>query len=225
MTNSPVDEFGGELSPDGSKLAYYSYPDGSNRGVIWVKPMNGGPAQRVNTSTTYGIFPRWLPDGKSLDWQCGTQGICIATQDGAGKWSVSTNVAGRTNWSSDGQWSTNARQLGTGGIVTRDSISIMAQGSSAERVLYVRRAPTDPRAINLQWGADNRSLYFRHTETDGRVTFWKLSIDGGTPRLVAHLDDLTRPSYRQSFATDGRRIYFGVNDRQSDISVVELIER
>jgi len=57
------------------------------------------------------------------------------------------------------------------------------------------------------------------------VTFWSLSIDGGAPRLVARLDDLTHPSYRNDFATDGRRIYFAVNDRQSDISVVELIER
>ncbi len=225
LTNSPVDEFGGELSPDGSKLAYYSYPEGSNRGVIWVKPMNGGPAQRVNTDATVGIFPRWLPDGKSLDWGCGTQRICTATQDGAGKWSVTTSVEGRTNFSPDGRWSTNARQTDKGAVVTRDSISIMAQGSAQEKVLYVRRAPTDPSVTNIQWGPDNRTLYFRHAETDGRVSFWKLSIDGGAPRLVAHLDDLTRPSYRRDFATDGRRIYFGVYDRQSDISVVELIER
>jgi hypothetical protein len=42
---------------------------------------------------------------------------------------------------------------------------------------------------------------------------------------VARLDDLTRPSYRPDFAVDSRRIYFTINDRQSDISVVQLIER
>jgi len=35
-------------------------------------------------------------------------------------------------------------------------------------------------------------------------------------------DDPARPSYRFHWATDGRRFYFTINDRQSDIYVVEL---
>ena len=123
LTNDPVDEFGGDLSPDGRQLVFYSYPEGSGRGVVWVKPMDGGPAQRVNKTGDYGIWPEWMPDGKEIAWGC------------------------------------------------------------------------PPRDI------DSRS------------------------RLVARLDDLTRPSYRPDFAVGSGRIYFTINDRQSNSSVVQLIER
>ena len=225
MTTDVADEFGGVLSPDGRQLAFYSYREGSGRGVIWVKPMDGGPVQQVNSSATYGIWPEWTPDGRTLTWGCGARGWCAATRDSAGRWNVRTMAEMRSNWSPDGRWSTNSRRSNTGSAIARDSVWIFPRDSAAGRLIYVRRSATEPRPVGVQWGTDSRSLYFRQSDSDGRATFWSLSIEGGAPRLVARLDDLTHPSYRNDFATDGRRIYFAVNDRQSDISVVELIER
>jgi Tol biopolymer transport system component len=110
-------------------------------------------------------------------------------------------------------------------MIRLDTVWLYARESGARRLLYAMRSAGDPLASDLHWAADSRSLYFRSADADGRVSFYALSIDGGAPRLVARLDDLTRPSYRPDFAVDGRRIYFTINDRQSDISVVELIER
>ena len=92
-------------------------------------------------------------------------------------------------------------------------------------MLFARRSASDPIPGDLHWSPDSRAVYFRHPDPDGRLSFYALSIDGGPLRLVARLDDLSRPSYRPEFAVDARRIYFTINDRQSDISVVELIER
>jgi Tol biopolymer transport system component len=225
MTSDVVDEFGGSLSPDGRRLVFYGYGEGSSRGIVWVKPMDGGPLQRVNTPTTYGIWPEWAPDGRTLTWPCGGRQRCVATPDSAGRWSVETKDGVRSNWSPDGQWSTNARRSGFGGGMVHDSVWILRRGDSTERLLYAQRSTTDPRVVQLQWSADSRSLFFRHNASDGVSTFWSLSIDGGPPRPVARLDDPKHPSYRGDFSTDGRRIYFAVNDRQSDIAVVELIER
>ena len=225
---SSVDEFGAVLSPDGRRLAFYSYPEGSGRGVIWVKPMDGGPVQRVNASGNYGIWPDWTPDGKQLVWGCSMREWCIASEEGAGSWRVHREDAAktRTNWSPDGHWSTNPRRNVFGGDVMRvDSVWLYPRESGARRLLYAMRSAGDPFASDLHWAADSRSLYFRWPDAAGRVFFYALSIDGGAPRLVARLDDLTRPSYRTDFAVDSRRIYFTINDRQSDISVVELIER
>ncbi len=228
MTSDVADEFGGVLSPDGRRLAYYSYREGSNRGIIMVKPMDGGPLQQVNTSESYGIFPEWTPDGKGLTWGCRAAppgGGCVATQDSAGRWRVDPKAEVRANWSPDGRWSTHAWRGYPGARSDRDSVWIWPKDGSAGRVLYVRRTSTDPSITELQWGSDSRFLFFLSRDPEGRSLFWSLSIEGGPPRLVARLDDPARPSYRGDFATDGRRIYFAVNDRQSDISVVELIER
>ena len=220
MTTDAADEFGGVLSPDGRRLTFYSYPEGSGHGVIWVKPMvGGGPTQRVNSSESYGLWPEWTPDGTGVTWGCGLR-QCVATQDNAGPWHVEKRAEQRWNWSPDGQWSTNQRR-GTGD----GTVSIYPKAGGPAKMLYVRTAAADPMATGVQWGADSRTLYFRSRDAGGHALFWSLSIDGGSPRLIARLDDLSRQSFRNDFSTDGRHLYFGINDRQSDISVVELIER
>ena len=227
MTSDVADEFGGALSPDGKRLAYYSYREGSGRGIIMVKPMDGGPVQQVNSSQTYGIFPEWTPDSRTITWGCAAAprgGSCSATQDSSGRWQVEPKAGVRSNWSPDGRWSTHARrglQVGPNG---RDSVSIWPADGGAQRLLYARRVAADPVVAGLEWGSDSRLLFFRSRDDRGYTLFWSLSIEGGPPRLVARLDDPSFPSYRADFSTDGRRIYFTVNDRQSDISIVELIE-
>jgi Tol biopolymer transport system component/tRNA A-37 threonylcarbamoyl transferase component Bud32 len=230
LTSDMVDEFGGLLSPDGRRLVFYGYPEGSGKGVIMVKPMTGGgPVQRVNATGNYGIWPEWMPDSKSLTWVCaGASGRtqCSATQDNAGVWHVdSTKPSARSNWSPDGQWRTNPRRANSGLSNNIDSVWIYRADSDEGRLLYGRHAPADPRAAEVHWGPDSRTLYFRSRDQDGPALFWSLSINGGAPRLIARLDDLSHQSYRNDFTTDGKRLYFALNDRQSDISVVELIER
>jgi Tol biopolymer transport system component len=228
MTSDVADEFGGVLSPDGRRLAYYSYREGSSRGLIMVKPMDGGPVQQVNDSATYGIFPEWTPDSKALTWGCADAprgGRCIATQDGAGRWRAEPKADTRANWSPDGRWSAQPRRGFWRALSDIDSLWIWPADGGAGKLLYVRRTATDPTVFELQWGGDSRFLFFRSRDPQGRSLFWSLSIEGGPPRLVARLDDPARPSYRSDFATDGRRIFFTLNDRQSDISVVELVAR
>ena len=229
LTSDVADEFGGVLSPDGRRLAFYAYPEGTGKGIIMVKPMaGGGPVQRVNTSGNYGIWPEWLPDGKTLTWGCGVGGgrvQCVATQDNAGTWHVDSAKAGAySNWSPDGRWRTNPRRNAVGASSNIDSVWLYRAGSEEGRLLYyAQRSSADPRAAELHWGPDSRTLYFRSRDPEGHALFWSLSIGGGLPRLIAKLDDLSRPSYRPDFSTDGKRLYFAINDRQSDISVVELI--
>ena len=228
LTNDVADEFGGVLSPDGKRLAFYSYPHGTAQGMIMVKPMTGGgPIQQVNLKGNYGIYPEWMPDGKSLAWACGgrdSRTFCLGTQDDAGAWHVdSTSATARSNWSPDGKWRTNPKR--NRAVAFADSVWLYPPGSDSGKLLYARRSTTDPTAGDVHWGPDSRTLYFRNRDPAGHALFWSLSIDRGLPRLIAKLDDLARQSYRNDFSADGKRLYFAINDRQSDISVVELIER
>ncbi len=230
LTNDVANEFGGRISPDGRRLVFYSYPEGTAKGTIIVKPMvGGGPIQQVNAKGNYGIWPEWMPDGKTLMWGCrGSSGPtqCVAAQDSAGSWHVDSTTEGvLSSWSPDGRLRTNPRRAGFGGSSVADSVWLYPAGSGDGRLLYARRSLADAQAVELQWGPDSRTLFFRSRDPEGHALFWSLSIDGGQPRLLARLDDLSHPSYRIDFTTDGKRLFFAVNDRQSDISVVELMER
>jgi hypothetical protein len=76
-----------------------------------------------------------------------------------------------------------------------------------------------------QHGPTGQALYFKSHDARGRASFWSISVAGGRPRLLARLDDPARASSRFEFASDGKRFYFTVEDRQSDIWVAEVAGR
>lgn len=131
------------------------------------------------------------------------------------------------------------RELGQGGMATvylaqdlkherkvavkvlREDLAASLGGFGSAKVVY-RRSPSssDPIPEQAFW-RDSRSIVFISHDADGDASFWTVPVSGGRPRLVARLDR-AHPSYRSDFATDGKRLFFAVQDRQSDVSLVEL---
>ncbi len=84
------------------------------------------------------------------------------------------------------------------------------------------RSLTCARSELADWSADGRTIYFKSHDAQGRASFWSIPATGGRPRLLARFDDPTRPSNGVAFTTDGKRLYFAIDDRQSDVWVVEV---
>jgi Tol biopolymer transport system component len=84
---------------------------------------------------------------------------------------------------------------------------------------------TDPLITDPQWSSDGRRIYFKSQDDVGRSSFWSVALPNGRPRLLVRFDDPARPSFRQNFATDGKRFYFAINDRQSDIWVADVARK
>ena len=72
---SPANEEGPEISPNGRWLAYHS--DESRRREVYVRPIPG-PGARVQVSVSGGSQPRWSADGKTLFYR-GPRYIASAT--------------------------------------------------------------------------------------------------------------------------------------------------
>ena len=68
-----------------------------------------------------------------------------------------------------------------------------------------------------QWAPDGRTIYYKALDAEGRTSFWSIAAEGGDPRLLVRFEDPLRPSPRAEFATDGRRLYFTVSERESDV--------
>ena len=79
-----------------------------------------------------------------------------------------------------------------------------------------------PPAERVEWNPDGRTLYYKAHDAQGRASFWAVNAAGGVPRLLVRFTDLNRPSSRRDFATDGKRFYFAIEDRQSDVFVADL---
>ena len=75
------------------------------------------------------------------------------------------------------------------------------------------------------YSQSGRTLYFKSHDARGRAAFWSVPVTGGRPRLLVRFDDPARASNRFEFASDGKRFYFTIEDRQSDIWLAEVARR
>jgi Tol biopolymer transport system component len=100
-------------------------------------------------------------------------------------------------------------------------IALVPSDSGAARALYVPGAG-DPPAELAVFAPDGRELYFKSHDARGRASFWSIAVSGGRPRRLVRFDDPAWSSNRFDFTTDGRRLYFTVEDRQSDVWIAEI---
>jgi Tol biopolymer transport system component len=217
LSTDSIGEFQPVLSPDASEVAFHSIRGGVRQ--IQVLPLNGAPIHTVAPSKTEQRVADWSPDGKSLAWYDRSNSTVWVVHRGAdGKWQ--TPVMRAESWQYP-RWSPDGRMLV--GNSPDGKIMVVAPDSGASRTLYTPRpGSADPLAEWPAWTPDGKSIWFKSHDSEGRASLWSMAPSGGAPRLLVRFDDPTRPSYRVEWTTDGKRIFFAINDRQSDIWVVAL---
>ena len=219
LTTDPADDFNPAVSPDGRWVAFHSLRRGTRD--IFVMPAEGGEAERVTDDPGEERGPAWSPDGRSLSYLLtGTgarDGAYVISRDRDGRWRPSRQV---WNHPTVGAWSPDGRTLL--GTWTDGVWLVPAAGGVPRRATSLPERIGDVEPAQAWWSGDGRTIYFKAADREGRASIWGVAATGGRPRLLVRFDDPLRPSYRNQWATDGRRFYFTINDRQSDIYVAEL---
>ncbi len=217
LTSAAADEFQPAISPDGAEVAYHSVV-GSVR-QVFVLPLNGGSPQRVAPTATEQRVPDWSPDGKALAWYDRQRvETWVSRRAADGKWQAPLLRGTRMRWP---RWSPDGTQL----IVTTpegDIVTVVASSGAADTIYLPRVGTLDPLAETAAWGPDGRSIWLKSHDDEGNAALWSLTGRGAEPKLLVRFDDPTRPSYRVEWATDGTRIFFALNDRQSDVWVADV---
>ena len=221
LTTDPADDFFPDLSPDGRWVSFHSLRNGTRD--IFVMPADGGTPERITEDPGQERGALWSPDGRTLSYFLSgggsRDGLWVISRDATDRWGTPRrvwDVAALGHWSSDG------RMLLT---VRGHAIWLVPVAGGSPRLVY---QPGDtvtealPAGIAL-WSLDGRSVYFKAADREGRASIWGVPITGGRPRLLVRFDNPAKPSYRQDlWHTDGRRFFFTINERQSDIYVAEL---
>ena len=220
LTSSPVDEFRGSVSPNGRELAYHTFQTGKRN--VFLLPLDGGPVQHVASPPGHELsMANWSPDGNGLAFfSLSTSTVFAIRRDASGRWSEPRRVATggwRPEWSPDG------RAIAFVSPMT-GRIGIAALDSGTQRDLYIP-GPGDPVAELATFSADGREIYFKSHDARLRASFWAIAVTGGRPRLLVRFDDPAKASNRFEFASDGKRFYFTVEDRQADVWIAELVRR
>ena len=225
LTSDSVDEFAPDLSPDGRAVAYHSWRTGTRD--IEIKPLDGGPVERVTDTPAQESYPIWSPDGRAVLFydQELPSALYLVRRGSDGRWSAPPSRLASpgfgADWSVDGAW---IAYVGRTADAPGGSVMLVsAAGGVPHRVF--EPGPAAPKTEQVMWSPDGRTLYYKAHDGRGGTSFWSVPATGGAPRLLVRFTDPDRQSSRTDFATDGKRFYFAIEDRQSDVFVAETLSR
>ena len=222
LTTDPSDEFSPELSPDGREVAFHSWRSGSRD--LYGMPLDGGPLVQITaTPSAQEATPMWSPDGRALAFTMfGVPGgIWVVHRDARGARGNAVERASAGSW---GQWSPDGNTIAYTSYFLGGSLMLVGADTGAPRVL-VDSATSGIHVEMPKWSTDGRTIYFKSHDAKGAAEFWSVPVAGGKPTLLTRLDDPLRPSYRPEWALGPGRMYFTMEDRQSDVWVMDARER
>lgn len=219
LTDDPRQEYAGDLSPDRRELVYQLWTGGQRR--LFVRNLESGVATEIQVYPGDQGVPRWAPDGNALvGWEHGSEpgAVFVLQRDSTGNWSG-------PRWRLPGAqlpvWSPDGTRIA---YVTADgSIEIIPADSGAARRIYSPRPGTnDPIATLVIWDGGRTDIWLLGHDSAGHGGLWAAPLTGGSPRLLVDLQDAAGRVNGPTFASDGLRFYFTLEERLSNIRVAEL---
>jgi Tol biopolymer transport system component/DNA-binding SARP family transcriptional activator len=222
LTQSPDPDFLSSWSPDGKEIAFYSYRRGTRR--VYVMPAEGGQAREVAPTLANQRNPVWAPDGQGLVFSAseGEQPsqIYVGRRRPDSTWETPHRVT--TDGGALPQWSPDGRRIA---FINERAVWLIGSGGGRSSLLIPAGDSIRYGVPNmLQWEPSGKRIFYKAFDANGQASIWSVASDGGGPAtLLVRFDDPTRTSSRPEFATDGKRIYFTLGQRQSDVWTVDLI--
>jgi len=216
LTSGTAEDFYPSQSPDGREVAFHSWRSGNRD--IYVMPLDGGPIQQVTNTPLQEAAPSWSPDGKALAYGLfGIPGAIIVVHRNPdrtwGKPVERDSVGSFPIWSPDGRWIAYSTYLYGG------SLAIIHPDSGARHIVV--DSASGVTAGEPWWSRDGRTLYFKNHDERGNAQFWSVPVTGGRPTLLVRFDDPLRPSNRTQWALGPGRMYFTIEEQQSEVWVMD----
>jgi Tol biopolymer transport system component len=191
-----------------------------SRRVRLVSP-DGGEPQDVVSSPQNQRSPDLSSDGRALVFTAdvhGQQQLFLVARTSDSSWSAARQLTTSGGWA--GRWAPDDHAI----VYCRPHglWLISPAGGNPRPLLHQGASPEPPSPELAEWSPDGRTIFYKAFDAAGHSSLWSVPANGGTPAPLVRFDDPARPSSRPEFATDGKRFFFTVGTRQSDIWAMEL---
>jgi len=220
LTDDARPEYSGDLSPDNREVVYQLWKEGHRR-IFITDLATGTVTEPLAIPGDQGVA-RWSPTGSAIvAWEHGSEpgSIFVVRRDSSGRWSPALwrlRDAQLPIWSPGGATIAYLKASG--------AIELIPADSGASRELYTPRpGSNDPIVTFLAWDKGRDEIWALGHDSTGAGGIWGISLRTGRPRLLVDLRDPGGMVNGPSLTSDGRRFYFTLDERLSNVRWAELI--
>lgn len=216
IETNKVHDYAAQLSPDGSKLVFYSYREGSGR--IYLMDADGSNQKRIEYPETNGndIEPYWSPDGSKISFtsQDGGDGLFMMNPDGSDLKLIVAHGNGYAHfgsWGLDGQhiyYYASDRPDGPNNVYR-----INVDGTNRKQLTNATSELSfnKPRVVLT----GDSSLYTSAVNSDGMNAIFSMDLEGGNLMQITNFEDNFR---EPAPSPDGEELVF-TSDRDGNLDV------
>lgn len=202
-------------SPDGKRIAFYSYRNGENADLFMINA-DGTQLTQITDTPIHEHKPSWSPDGSQLVFlssdsrESETHDITLMNVDGSGLFRLTGNAGDDPPcWSPDGKKIAFSADAGGGSQI----FTINLDGTELTQLT------DDYENIQPDWSPDGKSIVFASL----RENFWNIYVinaDGGGEKQITHDKNA---NMSPDYSPDGGYIAFEKNrSGNSDIYVMKV---
>ena len=205
---SPTDDFGWSLSPDGTQVAVTRHVEGNLD--IWIKELPGGPFERLTFDEALQAYPVWAPDDRMVTYVSGQLlnfDVWQRRADGTGSPELvhdDERSLLQPRWSSNGEWMVFRTTEGAAG---RDIVGLRPGVDTAVVSLVVSDEFTE-------WGPalspDGRWLAYSSDQTGREEVYVRPFPDVGSSRDQVSVGGGSNPRWAHG---GGELFYFDEDGR------------
>ena len=178
-----VQALGGRWSPDGTRIAYWTYHGWSSGAPghmpeVWVMDGNGGGVRRLAEGST----PAWSADGSRVLFAT-SSGLATVAPDGTGMAVVpNSQTLNRATWSPDGRW--------IAAMDWADARLVVLRPDGSDRTV-IGSSPAE--LTEPSWFPDSRRIAYQRSgkgfgqqcgECDERMGIFTVKVDGSDDRQL-----------------------------------------
>lgn len=217
MTTNRGQDNAPRVSPDGTRLAFQSYRQGSPD--IWLLPLDAGPAAQLTSTPWPDMYPAWSPDGRMVAFygsrsNADSINLFVMPADGGEPRQITTGNSSKYF----PQWSPDARQIffaSDAGSGKHRIFRIPAEGGLPEEV-------TTAPAYYFRWSPDGTRLYFPGTER-GSNDLWELTLATRRERRLTRFPTGIGKLGALALAASKTHLYFTVRKDVGDLWVMDVL--